>query len=234
MTKSGRKQLRAWQCLMVGVLGMLALPVCAGSKTAPAPPESKRNIGAAAPGAIPAPTSSHGSGNAVKTVVRNRGESPEQLAARVLPAGANTITKPLELELGALGKVVLVLYDVGSDDPVFVSDPSVYRGFVLVPAGEPATYRIEPLPSQCDGAGVLMYEVKSVFAADADGDGAPELCVLSESRQAGETGKSHTDTDIFRWSGSRFTVMEQDDSRPLSDLRTAKAVRAKLKRIRIR
>src|SRR5207253_2228785 len=127
--------------------------------------------------------------------------------------------------------VVLVLYDVVSDDPVFVSDPSVYRGFVLVPAGKPATYRIEPLPSQSDGAGVLMYEVKSVFAADADGDGAPELCVLSESREAGETGKSHTDTDIFRWSGSRFTVMEQDDSRPLSDLRTAKAVRAKLKKI---
>jgi hypothetical protein len=149
-----------------------------------------------------------------------------------LPAGADTIAKPLEFELGPLGKVVVALYQVGSEDPVMVTDPSVYRGFVLVPAGKPATYRLEPLPSQSDGAGVLMYEVKSVFAADADGDGIPELCVLSESREAGEAAKAHTDTDVFKWSGSRLTLVQQDDSRPLSDLRTAKAVRAKLKKVR--
>ena len=36
-------------------------------------------------------------------------------------------------------------------------------------------------------------------------------------------GRSHTDTDIFKWSGSRFTLMDQDDSRPLSDLRTRRS-----------
>ena len=168
-----------------------------------------------------------------KTVLRQPGETPEQLAARLLPPGATTITTPLEFEMPPLGKVVLVLYQAGSDDPVVVSDPSVYRGLVLVPDGQSGSYRIEPLPRQKDGAATLMYEVKSVFTADADADGAPELCVLSEITEAGtgDSGKPHTDTDLFKWSGSGFTLVEQGDKRPLYNLRNAKAVRARLKKI---
>jgi hypothetical protein len=237
MRKSGSKSFRAWQCVVVGILGMLSLPVCNAAPRSPTvPSDTKKDAGAAPvpPATVAKPGPTRAASTGAGTIVRKPGETPEQLAARILPTGADTLTKPLEFELGPLGKVVLVLYQVDSDDPVFTKDPSVYRGLVLIPRGKPDNYRIEPLPSQSAGAGTLMYEVKSVFAADADGDGAPELCVLSEAREAGagDTGNSHTDTDIFKWSGSRFTLMDQDNSRPLSDLRTAKAVRAKLKKMR--
>jgi len=236
MTKSGSGSFGAWQCVVVGIMGMLALPVCASVPRSPAvPSDVKKDAGAStASAAVANPRFSRSTSIGARTIVRKPGETPEELAARILPNGADTLTKPLEFELAPLGRVVLVLYQVDSSDPVFIKDPSVYRGLILVPDGRPGDYRIEPLPSQSAGAGTLMYEVKSVFAADADGDGAPELCVLSEAREAGagDTGNSHTDMDIFKWSGSRFTLVEQDDSRSLSDLRTAKAVRAKLKKMR--
>jgi hypothetical protein len=150
----------------------------------------------------------------------------------VLPTGAHTITKSLELELPPLGRVVLVLYELDSEDPKDRADPSIYRGLVLIPEGRPANYRIEPLPSQPDGLGTLMYDVQSVFAADADGDGAPELCILSEITEvgAGDNGRPHTDTDLFKWSGSGFVLVRQSDKRPLYNLRDAKTVRARLKK----
>jgi hypothetical protein len=191
-------------------------------------PQANRKAGAVRASARPAANQDVGR----KAVIRQPDETPEQLGAHVLPVGAETITKPLEFDLPPLGKVVLVLYRLGSDDTNLVSDPSVYRGTVLVPDGKPGSYRSERLPSQKDGAATLMYEVKSVFTADADGDGTPELCVLSEISEAGSR-KAHTDTDLFKWTGSSFTLVRHADKRPLYNLRDAKAARARLKKIRI-
>ena len=229
MNRGERRAVRAWRCVPICLLIMVALSVCyAAPKSVSVRSDVKKDAGAvsAPPAAVNTVRPLRSPSNGPETIVRKPGEKPDQLAARILPAGAETITKPLEFELGPLGTVVLVLYQVSPDDPVFINDPSVYRGLVLIPSGKQDNYRIQPLPSQSAGAGVLMYEVKSVFAADADGDGSPELCILSDTREAGDTGRSHTDTDIFKWSGSGFKLVEQDDSRPLSDLRTAKAVRA--------
>ena len=223
---------RAWQMILAGILASFALPVCAaGPKTPPAPSQTKD-----APSGAPThpvdqkPASAHAGR---RVIVREPGEELEQLAARILPAGANTITKPLEFEFAPLGRVILVLYELASDDPTDVSDPSVYRGTVLVPNGQPGAYRTESLPSQKDGLATLMYEVQSVFGADADGDGTPELCILSAITETGG-GKSFTDTDLFKWSGSRFTAVKQSDKRPLYNLRTAKEVRARLKKAPVR
>ena len=247
MNARDRKASRAWPRFLTLILGTLALPVCAaGSKTPTLPAGSGGS--ASLPSAVGAPhtptvdqkplplhasgpSGSRGAGP--KTIVRQPDEPPEHFATRVLPTGAETITKPLEFELPPLGKVVLVLYDVASDDPAGMNDPSVYRGMVLVPNRTTGTYRIEMLPSQAAGAGILMYEVKSVFTADADGDGAPDICILSEITEAG-TGDSkapHTDTDLFKWSGSGFADVHQGDNRPLYNLRNAKAVRARLKKM---
>lgn len=233
MRTSARRPPLACHLLLVALLATLALPVCAlGPKTSPSQSGSGGN--AVSPTSIPEPkepppraSSSQEVGR--KAIIRQPDETPEQLGAHVLPPGAETITKPLELDLPPLGKVVLVLYQLGSDDSNLVNDPSVYRGAVLVPDGKYGSYRLERLPSQKDGAATLMYEVKSVFAADADGDGAPELCVLSEISEAG-SGKAHADTDLFKWTGSGFALVRQGDKRPLYDLRDAKAVRAKLKK----
>ena len=181
-----------------------------------------------------APSDSSKRRDGAGSIVRTTGETPEHLSVRVLPKGAQTIATPLEFEFQPLGKIVLVLYQMGRDDPRDENDPSVYRGRVLVPSGTPKTYRIEELPSMKEGAGTLMYENKSVFAADADGDGLPELCVLSEITEVGTAGRSYTDTDIFKWSGTKFRLVKQGDNRPLYNLRTAKAVRAQLKKGKLR
>jgi hypothetical protein len=162
------------------------------------------------------------------------GETPEHLASRLLPKGAHTITKPLEFMFQPLGRIVLVLYEMGRDDPLDESDPSVYRGMVLVPDTGADVYRIVYLPSMKEGQGTLMYEIASVFTADADGDGLPDLCIMSEVTEVGTAGHWYTDTDLFRWSGSGFRLVEQGDDRPLSNLRTAKAVRARLKNRMVR
>lgn len=222
--------LGAWQALVAALIGLFALPVCAASPTSLRLPESTQSATQRfAPAEPAAPT---GTGVKVsKTVERRPGESLQQLAARILPAGAETIDKPVELRLPPLGKVIVILYQNASEDPSVVRDPSVYRGWILIPAASPSSYRVEPLPSLTDGAATLMYQVKSVFAADVDRDGASELCILSEITEvgAGDRGTPHTDTDLFKWSGTHFAVIKQGDRRPLYNLRDVKAVRARLK-----
>jgi hypothetical protein len=234
-----RKSLGPWHLGLAAILGMITLSVCA-AKSAPSGVDSDGGL-PKPPAVIPRPKTPSAStaagsdaGAGPKTVTRRPAETPEQLGARVLPSGAQTITPPVEFELPPLGKVVLVLYDLDSADPAVLADPSIYRGIVLVPDVKPATYRIERLPSLAAGFGTLMYEVKSVFAADADGDGAPEICILSEIAEvgAGDSGRAHTDTDLFKWTGSAFVLMRQSDKRPLYNLPDAKAVRARLKRLK--
>ena len=89
------------------------------------------------------------------------------------------------------------------------------------------------LPAISAGSGRLDYDILSVFTADTDGDGAPELCVLSEINEVGkgDAGRPMYDTDIFKWSMGAFTLVKQDDKRPLFGLRNAKAVRARLNKI---
>lgn len=241
-----RRTCGARHFLVAGLLGTLALSVnSASAETSSLRSRSGGNAARASVAGVdhlpdvaqrpPQPQTSAQSGSRAsgpKTVARRPGETAEQLAARVVPAGGDTITKPLEFELPPLGKVILVLYQVGSDDPTLVSDPSVYRGIVLVPEQKTGLYRMEPLPSQKEGAATLMYDVKSVFLANAGGDGAPDLCILSEISEAGESAKPHMDTDLFRWSGSAFTLVDQGDRRPLYNLRNARAVRARLKQMR--
>lgn len=169
-----------------------------------------------------------------KATVRRPGEGLEALTDRIMPPGASTLTKPLEMMFPPLGKVILILFEPRSDAP---SGPdgvdSIYTGWLLAPDGKPDSYRVEVLPPISEGVGRLDYDILSVFTADADGDGAPELCVLSEINEVGkgDAGRPMYDTDIFKWSAGAFTLVKQDDKRPLFGLRNAKAVRARLKKI---
>jgi hypothetical protein len=224
---------------LIPLLAALSLSVCAAGSTVSAPsagipsPRAKHSVDPNL--SLPHAPGNPGHVTRSRIVIRQPGESPEQLAERILPSGAYSITKPLEFQLPPLGRVILILYEASSDDPSDANDPSVYRGWVLVPEGTPDAYRVEPLPSQPAGVGRLMYEVKSVFAADADRDGAPEICILSEIEEAGrgDSGRPFTDTDVFKWSGSGFKLLGQSDNRPLYNLRNAAAVRARLKKVHL-
>src|SRR5436190_3456668 len=82
--------------------------------------------------AVPTPKKPIGERKAVhrKTIVRRPGEGIEALAERILPPGASTLTKPLEMTLPPLGKVILILFEASSDTP---SGPdsvdSIYTGW---------------------------------------------------------------------------------------------------------
>src|SRR6266496_4372823 len=112
MRKTGSKSFRAWQCVVVGTLGMLSLPVCnAAPRSLAVSSDAKKDPGSAPvpPATVAKPVPTRAASTGARTIVRKPGETPEQLGARILPTGADTFTKPLEFELGPLGKVVLVL-----------------------------------------------------------------------------------------------------------------------------
>jgi hypothetical protein len=137
-----------------------------------------------------------------------------------------------------LGKVILILYQAEPEVRPEGNVYSIYWGRVLVPDGKPQSYRIEALPALTDGYGRLDHEIKSIFAAaaDTDGDAAPEICILAEVNEIGigKLGNPYFDTDIFKWTGTKFTLVEQGDKRPLYGLRNAKAVRARIKKMRVK
>ncbi len=70
--------------------------------------------------------------------------------------------------------------------------------------------------------GRFSVDVKSIFAADADG--APELCVLSQFHPYG-TRDAYLSADCFQWKQGRFILMAEAGTSSLG-LKNAKAVRA--------
>jgi len=122
--------------------------------------------------------------------VRRPGEGVEALTNRILPPGASTLTKPLEMTFPPLGTVILILFEASPDAPRGQdSVDSVYTGWLLVPDGKPDSYRLEMLPPISEGSGRLDYDILSVFTADAlvnsDQDPDEQRTVL-ESAVAGE------------------------------------------------
>jgi hypothetical protein len=147
--------------------------------------------------AVPTPEKPIGEGKVVhrKPIVRRPGEGVEALTDRILPPGASTLTKPLEMTFPPLGKVILILFEASSDAPRGQdSVDSIYTGWLLAPDGKPDSYRLEVLPPISDGFGRLVYDILSVFTAD--GDGAPELCVLSEINEVGKGDAGRPMADV--------------------------------------
>jgi hypothetical protein len=146
-------------------------------------------------------------------------ESIEAFAKRILPPHSELSTKPVDVTLGPLGKAGVVLF-------VPMGDVANYTGWVFLP-GDGGTYKKFVLPPLETDAGQFDVEVKAVFAADADGDGVPELCVLSHYYRngSGPDGDMWFETDVFRWDTIRFLPFPSAVKASL-DLKNAKAVRA--------
>ncbi len=79
---------------------------------------------------------------------------------------------------------------------------------MLVPA-EGGRYNKITLPPLDSDDGQFDIEVKAVFTADVDGDGSPELCVLSQYYRNGSGEDPYIETDVFRWDGTRFAFFTQ-------------------------
>lgn len=166
----------------------------------------------------------------LRAIVHQAGEPLSELAKRLVPPGSEILAKPVEMALPPLGQVIVLLYEPPSDDgPV---DHTNYRGIVLVPEGGSGNYRQEALPPIREREGQFEFSIKGIFSADADGDGAPELCVLAGEYRLGSGEREVDITTVNKWSGKGFVNVDEDKiEQPLVGLRNAKAVRARLKRM---
>ncbi len=150
---------------------------------------------------------------------RAPGESVQGYAERHLPAGNELASKPVDLELEPLGRVIVILFTPATEE-------ANYTGWIMVPQGSDGrAYRKEVLPPLAEASGLFDIEVKSIFSADVDGDASPELCVLARFYRNGSGEKAYPATDCFRWTGKKFELV--DAVGPLSvGLKNAKAVRS--------
>ena len=151
-------------------------------------------------------------------VARGARESIEAYAKRVLPPHTELSTKPVDVVLGPLGKAGVVLF-------VPLGDVANYTGWVFLP-GASGSYKKIVLPPLETDAGQFEVEVKAMFAADADGDGTPELCVLSHYYRngSGPDGDMWFETDVFRWDATRFVLFPEAVKASMG-LKNAKTVR---------
>lgn len=162
-----------------------------------------------------------------KPIVHQTGEPLSELAKRIVPHASEILAEPVEMALPPLGQVIVFLYEPPSDGPV---DYTNYRGIVLVPEGGPGNYRQEALPPIREREGQFEFSIKSIFSADADGDGAPELCVLAGEYRLGSGEREVDITTVNKWSGKGFVNVDEDKiEQPLVGLHNAKSVRARLK-----
>ena len=162
--------------------------------------------------ALVAPTSYAGD------VDRHARETIHAYAKRLLPPSTELSTKPVEVNLGALGKAIVLLFSPSEG-------VANYTGWVLVPSSASATdYKRYVLPPLEIVDGIFDIDVKSIFAADADRDGSPDLCVLARFYRNGSGEEAYTATDCFGWTGSRFHLI--DTGSQSVGLKNAAAVRA--------
>jgi hypothetical protein len=149
---------------------------------------------------------------------RRPGESVSSYGKRLVPPGDELAAKPVDLKLGALGKVIVVLFRPQKDT-------FNYSGWVLAPASPGSLeYRKLVLPRSDAGQGRVGVLVKSIFSADVDGDAQPELCVLSQEYEYGTGDAPYYATDCYHRAGDAFQLIEALG--PLSiGLKNARAVR---------
>lgn len=161
--------------------------------------------------------SSHAA-RAGEDLAKRPGESSEAFGTRLLPSGAELSSKPADVNLGPLGKVVVILFRPKQNS-------FNYTGWILLPPSSGSqSYKKSTLPPLSIADGRFSVEVKSIFAADVDADGAPDLCVLAQFHEFG-TREGYLSTDCFRWKQGHFYLIDEAGEKTLG-LKNAKAVRA--------
>ncbi len=130
---------------------------------------------------------------------RRQGETLKQFASRLIPKGAR-LDHVVEGDFGRSRGNVVVFFEAETPDGFFLD------GWALVP--ERGGFRKHKL----SGDYVRLAQVKSIFFADADGDGERELVVLtaypSEDPHPDIHGNEVCDPYVFRWNGSGFARVD--------------------------
>jgi hypothetical protein len=141
-----------------------------------------------------------------------------KLAQSVLPPGHELVHPPVALQFGPPGKHVVVLHAP--------KDETAFSGIVLLMKQE--GWRKFEIPGPKGIPGQFEYEVKAVFAENADRDPARELIVLYSYHRNGSTADDGTACLVYRWNGKSFGLLESVAAQ-LAGAKTAAQVRARLR-----
>jgi hypothetical protein len=158
---------------------------------------------------------------AQEVVKRKPDESLKQFALRIIAPQTALAHDVLEGAFAASAKNLVVLYT-----PV-EAQSSAFLGMVLTPAAN-GEYRKFALPIEADLSGRFEVNVQAVFYANADKDAQLELVILYSTYRNGSGEKDWGEAYVFDWDGKEFVSLENIELK-LSGLRTAQAVRKKLK-----
>jgi len=156
-------------------------------------------------------------------LTRKQGESNEAFINRLLPPSTELAHKVLTGTFGPSENNLLVLFHGANDVN------TNYTGWVLSPqSGSPETYSKFVLPEMSEIPAHFEISVSAVLFANADKDKDLELIVLYEYYRNGSGEKSNNAAYVYDWNGREFVVLD-DTSMKLVGLKTAAAVRRKLK-----
>jgi hypothetical protein len=158
-----------------------------------------------------------------EVLTKKQGESNETFVNRLLPPSTELAHKVLVGSFGPSENNLVVLFRGANDTN------TNYTGWVLIPqSGSPDAYKKFVLPEMSEIPAHFEISVSAVLFANADKDKDLELIVLYEYYRNGSGEKSDNADYVYDWNGHEFVVLD-DTSMKLVGLKTAAAVRRKLK-----
>jgi hypothetical protein len=143
---------------------------------------------------------------------------PNALAKKFMPKDARLMHEIVDGRFGPGENNLVVLF--GEDE-----EAKAYQGFVLIPRGEKYEKAVLPTPN----VAYAIEEPKSVFYADVDRDGKPELLIIAECYTGiGPEGSvPFYRTRVYEWKGENFVHMEKV-SETIGNSPTANTAKRKL------
>ena len=154
-------------------------------------------------------------------VVRRADDTLASFARRLLPPHSKMATRPVELYLPPLGKVVVILLRPEGT-------ASNYSGWVLIPDDDKATsYRKSSLPPMELAESLFEIQVKSIFSAKTNAAASPVLCVLYTYYRTGSGEEGGYATEVYAWRSDAFARLPEV-AKQVAGLKNARQVRTRL------
>src|SRR5262245_12690728 len=155
-------------------------------------------------------------------VVRRADETLASFAQRLVPPHSEMATRPVELYLPPLGKIVVIL--IRPEGTAWN-----YSGWVLIPNDDKATsYRKSSLPPMDLAEGLFEIKVKNIFSARTNAAASPVLCILYTYYRIGSGEEGGYATEVYAWRSEAFARLPEVAKQAIG-LKNARQVRTRLK-----
>src|SRR5262245_3825931 len=154
--------------------------------------------------------------------VRRAEDTLVSFAHRLVPPHSEIATRPVELDLPPLGKIVVILIRPEGT-------ASNLSGWVLIPNDDKAaSYRKSRLPPMELAESLFEIEVQSIFSAKTNAAASPVLCVLYTYYRTGSGEEGGYATEVYAWRSEGFARLPEV-AKHVTGLKNARQVRTRLK-----